>query len=44
MFTVSNALHMSEATATVRCGGFVLLKPLVNWLQMLWKAVCIECC
>ena len=43
MFTVSNALLISKATATVCCGGFGLLKPFVIWWQMLCKAVCVEC-
>ena len=41
MFAVSNALLMSKATVTVRCGGLGLLKPF--WWQMLCKAVCVEC-
>ena len=43
MFTVSNALLMSKAIATVRCEGLGLLKPLVIWWQMLCKVVCDEC-
>ena len=42
MFTVSNALLMSKATATVRCESLGLLKPFVIWWQMLFKAVCVE--
>ena len=41
MFTVSNALLMSKATATVHCGGLGLLKPLVIWWQMFCKTVCL---
>ena len=43
MFTVSNALLMSKATATVHCGALGLLKPFVIWWQILYKAVCVEC-
>ena len=43
MFTVSNALLMSKATATVRCEGFGLLKPFVIWWKKLCKAMCVEC-
>ena len=43
MFTVSNALLMSKATAVVRCKGLGLLKPFVIWWQILCKAVCVEC-
>ena len=43
MFTVSNALLMSQVTATVRCGGLGLLKPVLIWWQMLCKAKCVEC-
>ena len=42
MFTVSNALVMSKATATVRCENLGLLKPFVIWWQILCKAVCVE--
>ena len=42
MFTVSNTLLMSKATATVHCGGFGLLKPFVIWWLMLCKAVCVK--
>ena len=42
MFTVSNALLMSKATATVCCGGLGLLKPFVIWWQMLCKALRVE--
>ena len=42
MFTVSNALLMSKATATVHCGGLGLLKPFVTWWQMLCKAVMLS--
>ena len=43
MSTVSNALFMSKATATMHYGGLGLLKPFVIWWQMLCKAVCVEC-
>ena len=39
MFTASNALLMSETTATVHCGGLGLLKPLAIWWQ---KAMSVE--
>ena len=43
MCTVANALVMSKVTATVRCGGLGLLKPVVIWWQILCKAVWVEC-
>ena len=43
MFTVLNALLVSKITATVRCGGLGLLKPVVIWWKMLCKAVCGKC-
>ena len=51
MFTVSNALLMSNTTAIVRSGGLFWLKPvvmplcsavLVEWLIM--KSCCVEYC
>ena len=39
MFTVSNALLMSNATAIVRVGGMGWLKPVVTVLLMLCSAV-----
>ena len=43
MFTVSNALLMSNATAMVRLGGMGLLKPVATVLLMLCSAVFVEC-
>ena len=43
MFTVSNALLMSNATAIVRVGGMGLLKPVATVLLMLCSAVLVEC-
>ena len=43
MFTVSNALLMSNATAMVRVGGMGWLKPLATVLLMLCSAVFVEC-
>ena len=43
MFTVTNALLMSKATGKVCCGGFAMLKSLVIWWQMLYKAACVQC-
>ena len=43
MFTVSNALLMSSATAMVRAGGILWLKPDAIVLLMLWRAVVVEC-
>ena len=43
MFTVSNALLMSNATAMVRVGGMVWLKPVATVLSMLCSAVFVEC-
>ena len=37
MFTVSNALLMSNATAMVRVGGMGWLKPVATMLLMLWS-------
>ena len=39
MFTVSNALLMSNATAIVRVGGMGWLKPVATVLLMLCSAV-----
>ena len=41
MFTVSNALLMSNATAIVRVVGW--LKPVATVLLMLCSAVLVEC-
>ena len=43
MFTVSNALLMSNATAIVRVGGIGWLKPVATVLLMLCSAVLVEC-
>ena len=43
MFTVSNALLMSNATAIVRVGGMGWLKPVATVLLMLCNAVFVEC-
>ena len=43
MFTVSNALLMSSATAMVRVGGMGWLKPVATVLLMLCSAVFVEC-
>ena len=43
MFTVSNALLLSNATAIVRVGGMGWLKPVATVLFMLWSAVFVEC-
>ena len=43
MFTVSNALLMSNATAIVRVGGMGWLKPVATMLLMLCSAVFVEC-
>ena len=43
MFTVSNTLLMSNATATVRAGGMGQLKPVATVLLMLCSAVFVEC-
>ena len=43
MFTVSNALLMSSATAMVRVGGMGWLKPVAIVLLMLCSAVFVEC-
>ena len=43
IFTVSNALLMSNATAMVRVGGMGWLKPVVTVLLMLCSAVFLQC-
>ena len=43
MFTVSNALLMSNATTMVRVGGMGWLKPVATVLLMLCSAVFVEC-
>ena len=43
MFTVSNALLMSNATAIVRVGGMGWLKHVATVLLMLCSAVFVEC-
>ena len=43
MFTVSNALFMSSATAMVRVCGMGWLKPVATVLLMLCSAVFVEC-
>ena len=43
MFTVSNDLLMSNATAMVRVGGMGWLKPVATVLLMLCSAVFVEC-
>ena len=43
MFTVSNALLMSNTTAMVRVGGMGWLKPVATVLLMLCSAVFVEC-
>ena len=43
MFTVSNALLISNATATVRVGGMGRLKPVVTVPLMSCSAVFVEC-
>ena len=42
MFTVSNALLMSNATAMVRVGGMGWLKPVATVLLMLCSAVFVD--
>ena len=42
--TVSNALLMSRAIASVRCGGLFWLKPVVIMLFIVCNAVVVECC
>ena len=37
LFTVSNALLMSNATVIVRVGGMSWLKPVVTGFLMLWS-------
>ena len=44
MFTVSNALFMSNATAIVRVGGMGWLKPVATVVLMLWSVVLNPCC
>ena len=41
-FTVSNALVMSRAIASVLCGGFVWLNPVAIVLFMVCSAVVVE--
>ena len=41
--TVSNALDMSNAMASVLCGGLRWLNPVVMMLLMVWSAVVVEC-
>ena len=43
MFTVSNALLMSNATAIVCVGGMSWLKPVATVLLMLCSALFVEC-
>ena len=43
-FTVSNALDISSAIASVLCGGLCWLKPVVMMLFILCRAVVVECC
>ena len=43
MFTVSNALLMSNATAIGRMGGMGWLNPVATVLLMLCSAVFVEC-
>ena len=43
MFTVSNALLMSNATAIVSVGGMGCFKPVATVLLMLCSAVFVEC-
>ena len=42
MYTVSNALLMSNATAIVRVGGMGWLKPVATVLLMLCSAAFVE--
>ena len=42
--TVSKALDISRAIASVLCGGLCWLKPLVIMLLMVCSAVVVECC
>jgi len=44
VLTVSKALLMSSATAIVRDGGVIWLKPFAIVLLMLCSAVTVECC
>lgn len=44
VFTVSNALLKSSAMSIVRCGGALLLNPLIAGVMMLCSAVVVECC
>ena len=41
-FTVSKALVMSRAIASVLCGGLLLLNPVAIVLLMVWSAVVVE--
>ena len=43
MFTLSNALLMSNTTAIVSVGGMGWLKPVATALLMLCSAVLVEC-
>ena len=43
MFTVSNALLISNATAMVRSGGLFWLNPVTMVLFMHCSAVVVEC-
>ena len=43
MFTVSNAVLMSNANAIVRVGGMGCLKPVATVLLMLCSAILVEC-
>ena len=43
MFTVSNALLMSNATAIARVGGIDWLKPVATVLLMWCSVVLVEC-
>ena len=42
--TVSKALLISRAIASVRCGGLFWLKPVVIILFIVCNAVVVECC
>ena len=41
--TVSNALDISSAMASVRCGGLCWLKPVLIVLFIVCSAVIVEC-
>ena len=43
-FTVSKALDMSSAIASVLCGGLCWLNPVVMMLFIVCSAVVVECC